>query len=147
MNYIYIASGILKFDTGANWQFNGIETIRAYTVSSDSTKFSGEAITIKFTASYIYLGTGTAHVSGTASNIDIGYIYIVIPAAGTRLGGAAIYSFKNFQANFNYFAFGKIVLWNTGVDVEQIRYFGNVYTRFGPIISPLVNNNQPFTIN
>ena len=168
MNYTYIAHGTLKFNTGANWQINGTKIIRAYAVSSSNIKFSSTATTIKYTAGYIYVGSGSTDVSGVAIiqivepnyiyigtgptltngavNIEIGYIYITIPTA-TRLVGAALYFFRSFQANFNYFAFGKIVLWNTGVDIDQIRYFGNVYTRFGPIISPLVNNNQPFTIN
>lgn len=170
MNYTYIASGTLNFNTGANYQFFNGSNIEITYITSGSVIASGVALTLKYSVNYIYANTGGQRVlsgaaiiqiatqdyiynptgkaifSGAVSVDQLSYVYTAIPTS-TMLRGAAIYSFKSFQAFFNYYPFGKIILWNTGVNIDQIRYFGTVYKRYGSIVSPLLDNNQPYTTN
>jgi hypothetical protein len=137
--YIYIASGVLVPGGSAITSHRGNFIYNP----SGLAIFSGAAIIQIIVQNYIYLASGTAIFSGSAS-FEFNYTYTAIPAS-TQLRGSALYSFVNFQANFSYYPYGIMHLWNTGVNIDQIRYFSLVYRRYGIIISPLVDNNQPYT--
>jgi hypothetical protein len=140
MNYTYVASGIAILSETIN--VDQLNCVNLFTQSNLSVTSS---FANTFVTNYANLFT-QSNLAITGSFINALHVAYNTPLGIAYLADAAFYSFKNFQQLFYYYPFGGMTLWNTGVDVDKIRYFANVYRRYGPIISPTVDNNQPYTI-